>query len=200
MAIIDEINRGNISRIFGELITLIEESKRGTIIILPYSQTMFTVPPNLYILGTMNTADRSIAMLDIALRRRFRFIEMMPEPKLLGKCEGVDLCELLTALNERIEYYYDREHAIGHAYFMNSSGSIDSIDELREVFSTKIIPLLQEYFFDDYERIRLILNDDNTFIQCIKPKYIKQFDSGQKLYRIGDPMNWKKEHFINIYQ
>ena len=200
VAIIDEINRGNISRIFGELITLIEESKRGTTIILPYSQTMFTVPPNLYILGTMNTADRSIAMLDIALRRRFRFIEMMPEPKLLGKCEGVDLCELLTALNERIEYYYDREHAIGHAYFMNSSGSIDSIDELREVFSTKIIPLLQEYFFDDYERIRLILNDDNTFIQCIKPKYIKQFDSGQKLYRIGDPMNWKKEHFINIYQ
>ena len=199
VAIIDEINRGNISRIFGELITLIEESKRGTSVILPYSQSDFFVPPNLYILGTMNTADRSIAMLDTALRRRFDFIEMMPDPTLLGDCEGVDLRELLSALNERIEYYYDREHAIGHAYFMNSDGCIKTLNELREVFSTKIIPLLQEYFFDDYERIRLILNDENTFIECITPKYIKQFDSGQRLYRLGNPMNWNKEHFTNIY-
>ena len=199
VAIIDEINRGNISRIFGELITLIEESKRGTSVILPYSQTDFFVPSNLYILGTMNTADRSIAMLDTALRRRFDFIEMMPQPSLLGKCDGVDLCELLTALNERVEYYYDREHAIGHAYFMNSNGCIKSLEELREVFSSKIIPLLQEYFFDDYERIRLILNDDNTFIECITPKYIRHFDSGQKLYRLGTPSNWSREHFINIY-
>ena len=199
VAIIDEINRGNISRVFGELITLIEETKRGTAVILPYSQTEFFVPSNLYILGTMNTADRSIAMLDTALRRRFDFIEMMPMPALLGDCGGVDLCELLTALNERIEYYYDREHAIGHAYFMNNNGCIKSLDELREVFSTKIIPLLQEYFFDDYERIRLVLNDDNNFIECISPKYIKHFDSGQKLYRLGSPKNWKKEHFINIY-
>ena len=199
VAVIDEINRGNISRIFGELITLIEESKRGTSLILPYSQTEFYVPANLYILGTMNTADRSIAMLDIALRRRFHFIEMMPQPSLLGDCEGVDLCELLTALNERIEYYYDREHAIGHAYFMNNSGCITTLSELREVFSTKIIPLLQEYFFDDYERIRLILNDENTFIECITPRYVKHFDSGQRLYRIGAPTKWKKEHFINIY-
>ena len=200
VAIIDEINRGNISRIFGELITLIEESKRGTSVILPYSQTEFSVPSNLYILGTMNTADRSIAMLDTALRRRFDFIEMMPMPSLLGDCEGVDLCELLTALNERIEYYYDREHAVGHAYFMNNKGCIKTIKELREVFSTKIIPLLQEYFFDDYERIKLVLNDDNTFIECISPKYIKLFDSGQKLYRLGNPKNWKKEHFVNIYK
>lgn len=199
VAIIDEINRGNISKIFGELITLIEESKRGSSVILPYSQTEFTVPPNLYILGTMNTADRSIAMLDTALRRRFDFTEMMPVPSLLKNCEGVDLCELLTALNERIEYYYDREHAIGHAYFMNSYGCIETLNELRGVFSTKIIPLLQEYFFDDYERIKLILNDDNTFIECITPKYIKRFDSGQKLYRLGDPLKWTKEHFINIY-
>ncbi|MBO4523665.1 MAG: AAA family ATPase [Ruminococcus sp.] len=199
VAIIDEINRGNISRIFGELITLIEESKRGTSIILPYSQTEFFVPANLYILGTMNTADRSIAMLDTALRRRFDFTEMMPIPSLLGNCGGVDLCKLLTALNERIEYYYDREHAIGHAYFMNSHGCIKTLDELRAVFSTKIIPLLQEYFFDDYERIKLVLNDDNYFIECITPKYIKRFDSGQKLYRLGDPKNWNKEHFINIY-
>ena len=199
VAIIDEINRGNISRIFGELITLIEESKRGTSVILPYSQTEFSVPKNLYILGTMNTADRSIAMLDTALRRRFDFTEMMPQPSLLGDCDGVDLCELLTALNERIEYYYDREHAIGHAYFMNSDGCIKNIYQLRDVFSTKIIPLLQEYFFDDYERIRLVLNDDNTFIECVTPKYISHFDSGQKLYRLGNPMNWNKEHFINIY-
>lgn len=199
VSVMDEINRGNISRIFGELITLIEESKRGSSVILPYSQTEFSVPPNLYILGTMNTADRSIAMLDTALRRRFDFVEMMPQPALLGDCEGVDLRELLTALNERIEYYYDREHAIGHAYFMNSNGCIRTLTELREVFSTKIIPLLQEYFFDDYERIRLILNDDNVFIECITPKYIKRFDSGQKLYRLGDPANWRKEHFINIY-
>lgn len=200
VAIIDEINRGNISRIFGELITLIETSKRGTSVILPYSQTEFFVPANLYILGTMNTADRSIAMLDTALRRRFEFIEMMPNPSLLGDCEGVDLCELLTALNERVEYYYDREHAIGHAYFMNNNGCITTLNELRDVFSTKIIPLLQEYFFDDYERIRLVLNDKNSFIECITPKYIKQFDAGQKLYRLGDPRNWNKKHFINIYK
>ena len=200
VAVMDEINRGNISRIFGELITLIEESKRGSSVILPYSQTNFSVPSNLYILGTMNTADRSIAMLDTALRRRFEFIEMMPQPSLLGDCEGVDLCELLTALNERIEYYYDREHAVGHAYFMNNNGCIKTLDELREVFSTKIIPLLQEYFFDDYERIRLVLNDKDSFIEGVTPKYVKHFDSGQKLYRLGKPANWKKEHFINVYR
>lgn len=199
VSIIDEINRGNISKIFGELITLIEESKRGTIAVLPYSQKDFYVPENLYILGTMNTADRSIAMLDTALRRRFDFIEMMPQPKLLGKCGDIDLCEMLVAINERIEYYYDREHSIGHAYFMNKKGSIKNIDELKNVFNTKIIPLLQEYFFDDYERIKLILNDDNTFIECITPKYIKRYDTGQKLYRIGNPDNWQPEHFINIY-
>jgi hypothetical protein len=200
VCVIDEINRGNISRIFGELITLIEESKRGTSVILPYSQAEFSVPVNLYILGTMNTADRSIAMLDTALRRRFDFIEMMPDPNLLGECDGVDLRELLSAINERIEYYYDREHAVGHAYFMKRYGCIQTLDELRNVFGTKIIPLLQEYFFDDYEKIKLILNDENTFIECVSPKYIKRFDSGQKLYRLGNPSNWNREHFINIYR
>lgn len=199
VSIIDEINRGNISKIFGELITLIEDSKRGTIAFLPYSQKEFFVPENLYILGTMNTADRSIAMLDTALRRRFDFIEMMPQPSLLGKCGDIDLCEMLMAINERLEYYYDREHSIGHAYFMTKNGSITRIEELKNIFNTKIIPLLQEYFFDDYEKIKLILNDENTFIECISPKYISRFDAGQKLYRIGDPSNWKSEHFINIY-
>ena len=174
IAIIDEINRGNISRIFGELITLIEDSKRGTSVILPYSQTEFSVPPNLYILGTMNTADRSIAMLDTALRRRFNFIEMMPRPSLLGNCGGVDLCELLTALNERIEYYYDREHAIGHAYFMNTNGCIKTLNELRDVFASRIIPLLQEYFFDDYEKIKLILNDSYQHINT-SPLWFNMF-------------------------
>lgn len=200
VSIIDEINRGNISKIFGELITLIEDSKRGTTAVLPYSQTEFSVPENLYILGTMNTADRSIAMIDTALRRRFDFIEMMPLPELLGKCGDIDLCEMLTAINQRIEYYYDREHAIGHAYFMGKNGSVSSLDALRNIFNTKIIPLLQEYFFDDYEKIKLILNDDNTFIECITPKYIRSYDSDQKIYRIGNPSDWKPEHFINIYR
>lgn len=198
--IIDEINRGNISKIFGELITLIEDSKRGTTVILPYSQKEFSVPENVYILGTMNTADRSIALLDTALRRRFDFIEMMPVPELLGMCGEIDLCEMLTAINQRIEYYYDRDHAIGHAYFMDKNGSVTSLGALRNIFNTKIIPLLQEYFFDDYEKIKLILNDNNSFIECVRPKYIKKYDSDQKIYRIGNPLKWEESHFINIYR
>jgi 5-methylcytosine-specific restriction endonuclease McrBC GTP-binding regulatory subunit McrB len=124
---------------------------------------------------------------------------MMPQPKLLGMCGEINLCEMLMAINERIEYYYDREHSIGHAYFMNKRGSVKNLDELRNIFNTKIIPLLQEYFFDDYEKIKLILNDDNSFIECITPKYIKRYDTGQKLYRIGNPANWNTEHFLNIY-
>lgn len=200
VAIIDEINRGNISKIFGELITLIEDSKRGSTAVLPYSQTEFSVPDNLYILGTMNTADRSIAMIDTALRRRFDFIEMMPKPELLGKCGNIDLCEMLTAINQRIEYYYDREHAVGHAYFMRKNGSVTTLEELRNIFNTKIIPLLQEYFFDDYEKIKLILNDEDSFIRSVAPRYIRVYDSEQKIYRIGDPSDWTQENFINIYK
>ncbi len=200
VAVIDEINRGNISKIFGELITLIEDTKRNTAVTLPFSQREFKVPENVYILGTMNTADRSIAMLDTALRRRFDFTEMMPVPELLGKCGGIDLCEMLTAINQRIEYYYDREHTIGHAYFMNKNGSIGDIETLRKIFNNKIIPLLQEYFFDDYEKIRLVLNDENTFIETIQPKYIRTFDSEQNIYRIGNPEKWTEEDFINIYR
>ncbi len=200
VAVIDEINRGNISKIFGELITLIEDTKRGTAVTLPFSQREFIVPENVFILGTMNTADRSIAMLDTALRRRFDFTEMMPVPELLKNCGEIDLCEMLTAINQRIEYYYDREHTIGHAYFMNKNGSIRDIDTLRKIFNNRIIPLLQEYFFDDYEKIRLVLNDENTFIETIQPKYIRTFDSDQNIYRIGNPENWTEQDFINIYR
>jgi 5-methylcytosine-specific restriction protein B len=158
--VIDEINRGNISRIFGELITLIEESKRAgkpeaLEATLPYSQEKFSVPDNVYLVGTMNTADRSLAGLDVALRRRFVFEEMPPRPDLLGTVGGIDLQQLLTVMNNRIEVLLGRDHLLGHAYLIG----IESLDELKGVFRRQILPLLQEYFFEDWERIALVLND-----------------------------------------
>ncbi|WP_298444460.1 AAA family ATPase [uncultured Ferrimonas sp.] len=161
--VIDEINRGNISKIFGELITLIEPSKRRGAdeqleVTLPHSGDRFSVPNNLHIIGTMNTADRSLAMMDTALRRRFDFQEMMPKPELLtGKVvSGVDLEKLLIALNKRIEILYDREHTLGHAFFIN----VTSFAVLVSVFKNKVIPLLEEYFFEDWDKIRLVLADN----------------------------------------
>lgn len=169
--IIDEINRGNVSRIFGELITLIEPSKRAGAAealstTLPYSKQPFSVPDNLYLIGTMNTADRSLAGLDIALRRRFVFEEMAPNPSLLNgvvvETDGVrvDVARLLAVMNERIELLLDRDHCLGHAYFMPLKGnSTPTLAQLGTVFKTQILPLLQEYFFEDWERIVWVLND-----------------------------------------
>ena len=164
--IIDEINRGNISKIFGELITLIEESKRvgkeeGMKTLLPYSMKPFGVPENVYIIGTMNTADRSIATIDTALRRRFEFKEMLPNADVVAGISvgNLSIKELLSQMNRRIAVLYDREHTIGHAYFMPLKDD-NSIEKLAEIFKNKVIPLLQEYFYEDYEKIRLVLGDN----------------------------------------
>ncbi len=165
--IIDEINRGNIAKIFGELITLIEDSRRlgaddETTVKLPYSQESFGVPKNLYLIGTMNTADRSIQLLDTALRRRFTFVEMMPDPeheRISEDVDGVNCRKMLKAMNERITALLDREHQIGHTYLMG----VNTMEKLSDVFRNKIFPLLQEYFFDDWSKIRAVLND-NGFV------------------------------------
>ncbi len=172
--IIDEINRGNISKIFGELITLIENTKRknGTEEMsasLPYSHTEFSVPQNVYLLGTMNTADRSIALMDTALRRRFSFVEMMPDSSTLDKLgitfvvdgdNKLNVSKMLDVINKRIEYLYDREHTIGHAFFMRLKDN-PSLDTLSTIFKKSIIPLLQEYFYEDYAKIQYVLGDNN---------------------------------------
>ena len=152
--------------IFGELITLIESTKRSggedeATVTLPYSQERFSVPDNLYLVGTMNTADRGIALLDTALRRRFDFIEKMPDLDLVEEdIEGVDGQAMLKAMNERITVYLDREHQIGHTYLIG----VRTIDGLAETFQRRIVPLLQEYFYDDWKKIRIVLNE-NPFIR-----------------------------------
>lgn len=165
--VIDEINRGNISRVFGELITLLEPSKRygspeAQTVTLPYSKGDFVVPPNLHVIGTMNTADKSLTRLDIALRRRFTFIEVPPEPELLRtiRVKGVDinLKRFLFAINKRIELLFDRDHTLGHAYLMHL-GEDSTIEDLAETMQNRILPLLQEYFFDNWGNIRRVLRD-----------------------------------------
>ncbi|EAK3898786.1 TPA: AAA family ATPase [Campylobacter jejuni] len=205
--IIDEINRGNLSKIFGELITLIEPSKRigekeELKVTLPYSGEKFGVPKNVYIIGTMNTADRSITSLDTALRRRFEFIEMMPDvSKLSMDCEGINLQELLKAINTRIEYLLDREKTIGHAFFI----SVENLEDLKKVFKNKIIPLLQEYFYNDYALIDAVLNKNGMLEISVENKdYLKNMtefiESDKIVYKFSDSNNWSKDTFIKIYE
>jgi len=159
--IVDEINRGNISKILGELITLLEHDKRlgeenELKATLPYSGEELSVPSNLFIIGTMNTADRSIAFMDTALRRRFKFKEMMPDSSKIASTvenNGISIAKLFETINERIEFLYDRDHTLGHSYFMKTSSLVD----LRDVFLNNVIPLLQEYFYGDWEKVCLIL-------------------------------------------
>jgi len=177
--VIDEINRGNISKIFGELITLIEPDKRESAentvsVTLPYSGERFSVPANVDIIGTMNTADRSLALLDTALRRRFEFVPVMPDARddpgaplaglrvRSGK-QVIDVPRMLDAINQRVEALYDRDHCIGHAYFTPLNKVPDGDERLvalQQVFSTRILPLLEEYFFEDWQKIRLVLADN----------------------------------------
>ena len=168
--IIDEINRGNISKIFGELITLIEEDKRGTLSVkLPYSQDDFTVPQNLYIIGTMNTSDRSIASIDIALRRRFKFVEMMPRPELVADF-GCSFQSIFEKLNTKIKILLDRDHQIGHSYFINTKYANADISILKEIWFSEIIPLLNEYFYCDWEKLKLVI-----------PGFIKEINIPEEL-------------------
>lgn len=168
--IIDEINRGNISKIFGELITLIEEDKRGTLSVkLPYSQEDFTVPQNLYIIGTMNTSDRSIASIDIALRRRFKFVEMMPRPELVADF-GCSFQYIFEKLNTKIKILLDRDHQIGHSYFINTKYANADTNILKEIWFSEIIPLLNEYFYCDWEKLKLVI-----------PGFIKEINIPEEL-------------------
>lgn len=174
--IIDEINRGNISKIFGELITLLENDKRESISInLAYSKQRFTIPKNVFIIGTMNTADRSLVQIDIALRRRFGFKEILPKPELLDDLPGLSLSKLLTNLNNLIVIHTkNRELQIGHSFFMKNGKSMDSISDVKFAFETEIIPLLQEYFYDDYYELEKVIG--TNFVNTKEQKII-QIDS-----------------------
>ena len=203
--IIDEINRGNIAKIFGELITLIEESKRigrddEATVTLPNSGEEFGVPDNLYIIGTMNTADRSIALLDTALRRRFDFVEMMPDSRLVPEDVGdVDCRKLLEAMNERIRFLLDREHQIGHTYLMN----VKNMDSLATTFKNKIVPLLQEYFYDNWEKIDLVLNRNGFIEKRDIPENLRAedqlIDAEKKVFEML-PADHDKWHEAESYQ
>ncbi|MDD4235642.1 MAG: AAA family ATPase [Bacteroidales bacterium] len=188
--IIDEINRGNVSQIFGELITLIEDDKRlgateAIEVVLPYSKSKFSVPPNLYIIGTMNTADRSVEALDTALRRRFSFIEMQPKIDLLDyKIDDIEVSKLLAKINERIEILLDSDHLVGHSYFLN----LVDIDELKLVFYKSIIPLLQEYFYGDFGKIGLILGPGFVSINKSNNSVFAEFQHDSKDEYIEKPV------------
>ncbi len=239
--VIDEINRGNISKIFGELITLIEPSKRMPAdkstddeyleISLTHSKPLFSVPDNLYLIGTMNTADRSLAMMDTALRRRFDFVEMMPKPELFNhhqivwQGQRINLQALLETLNKRIEVLYDREHTLGHAFLFPAYNAAKNgehelaFTELRNAFKNKIIPLLEEYFYEDWNKIQLVLGDslkkDESFRFLERQEYLYSdlfggdhgldlYEEKKTTYQVkpfdGNDSIWDKaEAYIGIY-
>lgn len=218
--IMDEINRGNISSIFGELITLIEDDKRlgrkeSIEVILPYSKENFGVPPNLYLIGTMNTADRSVEALDTALRRRFSFTEMKSDPQVLLSAHenggtipetNINLISLLETINKRIELLVDKDHQIGHSYFI----SVNTLPDLRYTFKNKIIPLLEEYFYGDFGKIGLVLGDrfvsasaaheNKKILANFKGYDDVDFLTDKKIYEFSDIDSMNSSDFISIYQ
>jgi len=215
---IDEINRANVAKVFGELITLIEPSKRviagskpnekGAWVTLPGTGELFGVPDNLNLVATMNTADRSIAMMDLALRRRFRFQECPPEPHLIEpKMVGeIELPKLLQRINDRLEYLLDRDHAIGHALFMG----ITSLADLQRVLAQQVIPLLQEYFFEDLDKVRLVLTGHGKESVFFKARALTPGDlfpgakqavgtDARATFTVGDPADWSEAHIMALY-
>lgn len=215
--IMDEFNRGHVSAIFGELLTLIDPDKRKGMpealeVVLPYSRQPFSVPANLYLIGTMNTADRSAETLDLALRRRFSFREMPAEPHRIAALadqpglSGIDLVRLLNAINYRLELLLSKDYHIGHAYFLN----VNNLDELKRVFAQQVLPLLQEYFFNDLGRIGLVLG--KAFVRekasLNRKNPFADFDgytgdmafSEKKLYELRPPEEWTEADLIGIYE
>ncbi|WP_164473647.1 AAA family ATPase [Deinococcus psychrotolerans] len=209
--IIDEINRGNVAKIFGELITLLEPSKRlgreeATTVELPYSKKPFALPSNVYVIGTMNTADQSLARLDSALRRRFEFVEMFPRPEsLVVTADGIDLRRVLYAMNRRLTLLQGRDYTIGHAYFTHLEKSA-TVTDVARVFRLKVLPLLEEYFFDDWGQIRAVLNDvakpqeDQLIVPEDAGAWLENWDTPGEVYRVQEAALARVGAFTGIYK